>query len=161
MCQNSAISHHESVEEMLTALSLFTKQNLDIGTVNSQISKDAKLLLLRQGELQNSQGKKLTPGDILANPPQENWQATEPTIAYILRQADWQQAVQHWTQLSTLIAAENIPISEPIRREVQPKNRNVIQFPQPKIQPQPQPKQRPKQRQKYFPSPTVTASNWW
>ncbi|MFM7372752.1 MAG: hypothetical protein ACKO2Z_34215, partial [Sphaerospermopsis kisseleviana] len=77
---------------MLTALSLFTKQNLDIGTVNSQISKDAKLLLLRQGELQNSQGKKLTPGDILANPPQENWQATEPTIAYILRQADWQQA---------------------------------------------------------------------
>ncbi|MFM7373250.1 MAG: peptidase domain-containing ABC transporter, partial [Sphaerospermopsis kisseleviana] len=64
-------------------------------------------------------------------------------------------------QLSTLIAAENIPISEPIRREVQPKNRNVIQFPQPKIQPQPQPKQRPKQRQKYFPSPTVTASNWW
>lgn len=161
LCQNSAIPRHESVEEMLTALSLFTKQNLDIGTVNSQIIKDAKLLLVRQGELQNAQGTKLTPGNILANPPQGNWQAIQPTIVYILRQADWQQAIQHWPQLSTLIAAENIPITEPIKREVKPKNPNVIQFPQPRNQPQPQPKQRPKQRQKYFPSPTVTASNWW
>ncbi|MBD2292456.1 ATP-binding cassette domain-containing protein [Anabaena sphaerica FACHB-251] len=157
LCQNSAIPRHESTEEILTALSLFAKQNLEIGSLNTQLTKDSKLLLVRQGELQHSQGTKLTPGNIFVNPQQGNWQANQPTIAYILRHSDWQTALQHWPQLSTLIEAENIPIPAPIQREVKPKSRNVIQFPQPRIQPQPQ----PKQHQKYFPSPTVTAGNWW
>lgn len=155
--QNYAILRHESPEEMLTALSLFSRENLDIGTVNSQITKDAKLLLLRQGELQNSQGVKLTPGNILVNAQEGNWQATEATIAYILQPAEWQQAIQHWPQLSTLVEVENIPISTVVKREVKPKNKNVIQFPQPRLQAERQ----PKQRQKYFPSPSLTAGNWW
>ncbi|MFM2064311.1 MAG: hypothetical protein RLZZ507_3982, partial [Cyanobacteriota bacterium] len=157
LCQNSAIPRHESIEEMLTALSLFTKQNLDIGPINSQLTKNSKLLLVREGELQNSQGTKLTPGNIFVNPQQGNWQANQATIAYILPDADWQTAIQHWPQLSTFIEVENRPNLEAIKHEVKPKSRNVIQFPQPIIQPQPQ----PKQRQKYFPSPTVTAGNWW
>ncbi|MBK1988574.1 ATP-binding cassette domain-containing protein [Sphaerospermopsis aphanizomenoides BCCUSP55] len=155
--QNSAIPRHESTEEMLTALSLFVRQNLEIGYLNSELTKNTKLLLVYQGELQHSQGKKLTPGNIYANLPKGNWQAIQPTIAYILHDTDWQTALQHWPQLSRLIDVQNEPITEPIQREVKAKSRNVIQFPQTTVQEQPQ----PKQRQKYFPSPTVTAGNWW
>ncbi|WP_413171829.1 ABC transporter transmembrane domain-containing protein [Anabaena azotica] len=159
LSQNPATPRHESVEEMLTALSLFAKQNLEIGSLNPQVTKNTKLLLVRQGELQHSQGTKLTPGSIYVNPHNGKWQVTQPSRVYILRDADLSTALQHWPQLSRLIDVENEPITEPIQREVKPKSRNVIQFPQTTIQEQSQPKQ--KQRQKYFPSPTVTAGNWW
>jgi ATP-binding cassette subfamily B protein len=157
LSQNSAIPRHESVEEILTALSLFAKQNLEIGSLNPQVTENTKLLLVCQGELQHSQGKKLTPGNIYVHPHKGKWQATQPSRVYILHDADLQTALQHWPQLSRLIDVENEPITEPIKREVKAGSRNVIQFPQTTIQEQSQ----PKQSQKYFPSPTVTAGNWW
>ncbi|AFZ55765.1 peptidase domain-containing ABC transporter [Anabaena cylindrica FACHB-243] len=157
LCQNSATPRHESVEEMLTALSLFEKQNLEVGSLNIKLTKNTKLLLVHQGELQHSQGIKLTPGNIYVNPQHGNWQATQPTKAYFLRHADWLTVIQHWPQLSKLMNVEDEPIPEPIKREVKAKNRNVIQFPQTTTQTESQ----PKKHQSYFPSPTVTAGNWW
>ncbi|MEA5578141.1 ABC transporter transmembrane domain-containing protein [Anabaena sp. UHCC 0451] len=157
LCQNSTLPRHESVEEMLTALSLFTKQNLEIGTLNPQITKNAKLLLVSQGELRHSQGIKLIPGNICGHPQQGNWHAIKPTIVYILQDSDWQTALQNWTQLITLIDVENVSIHEVINSQIRPTTRHISQATETRIQSQAQ----PKQRQKYFPSPTVTAGNWW
>jgi ATP-binding cassette subfamily B protein len=157
LCQKSPVPRHESTEEMLTALSLFIKKNLEIGSLNQQVAKDAQLLLVRQGEIEDSQGRTLITGDIFVYPQPGNWQVKKTTIVYILNQHDWQKALQHWPQLSTFIDVENIPITKASKREVAAKTRNVIEFPQPTIQPQP----KSQQRQKYFPSPTVSAGNWW
>ncbi|MBD2625111.1 ABC transporter transmembrane domain-containing protein [Trichormus variabilis] len=160
LCQNTALPRHESVEEMLKALFLFERQNLETGSLNAKITKDIKLLLVRQGELQHSQGQVLTPGTMFVNSQQGSWQATQPAIAYILRHDHWIAALKHWPQLAELIDTPDrpeIPIPQPPKREIPAKNRNVIQFPQATTQTQPQ----PKQRQTYFPSPTVAAGNWW
>jgi ATP-binding cassette subfamily B protein len=158
VCQKFTIPRHESTEEMLTALDLFSKQNLTIGALYSQISANTQLLLVREGELTDHQDQKLTPGDILSNSQARNWQVTKPTLAYILSQDNWQAALQHWPQLNTLVEGNNIAVTQPINKpEILPKNQNVIEFPQRNIQPQPQ----PQKRQKYFPSPKVAAGNWW
>lgn len=157
VCQNSAIPRHESIESMLTALSLFTKHDLDIGDLNSQVMKNAKILLVGEGELENEQQKKLIPGDIFVNHQTVNWQAKKPSKIYILYNDHVQTALQNWPQLSTLIDVENTPISKPLTQKINPPSQNIIEFTQPTVPPPP----KPKKPQKYFPSPTVTAGNWW
>jgi ATP-binding cassette subfamily B protein len=59
--------------------------------------------LLRLGEIQHSDGQRLTPGNIYVNAQQGSWQVTQPTIVYSLKNADWQAALEHWPQLAELI----------------------------------------------------------
>ncbi|MEA5618831.1 ABC transporter transmembrane domain-containing protein [Cronbergia sp. UHCC 0137] len=154
LCHDSDLLRHE-FEEMLKALSQFERHNLDIGSLNTKLSKDSKLMLLREGELVHSQGYVLKPGNIYAPPQRGNWQVTQTAIAYILPHARWQAALQHWPQLIHFIDSSQsteVPVVEVPQREAK-----IIQFPQPQFQTQP----KPKKRRNYFPSPTVTVGNWW
>ncbi|TAE59454.1 MAG: ATP-binding cassette domain-containing protein [Nostocales cyanobacterium] len=60
-------------------------------------------------------------------------------------------------QFSQLITGENKTVVQPIATKKTLQNQSNIELNQSII---PLPK-KPKQRQKYFPSPTVTAGNWW
>lgn len=102
------------------------------------------------GELRHTDGSRLIPGNISAMKP-GSWQATQPTIAYSLKNADWQTALQHWGQLAelmdlqvpqALIAEKPLPvftntksnvISFPSQTQRQkPQKKDVLTFPVPK-----------------------------
>ncbi len=164
--QNSQLTGNSSgVQGMLLALSLFERHNLDS---NSEISppKDAKLWLLRQGKMLHSEGHSLTPGKIFANPKQGSWQATQPTIAYILRDSDLPSALLNLPQLAEFVDPEDRPTTVDDRDPHQGRSRperassqNVIPFPLP--QREPAPKQKQKKSRPYFPSPKIKVGHWW
>jgi len=160
--QNSLIPRNASVEEIFKALSLFERHTLDSGSLNAKLTIDTKLWLLRIGEILHSDGRTLTPGNIYVNPKQGSLQATQPTIAYSLSNANWQTAQQHWPQLAELIDFQE-------RRLGTGNQESVSQYPllpeaasSSRIsQPDPEPKPKQKIQRAYFPSPTVTARHLW
>jgi CRP-like cAMP-binding protein len=77
--------HTSQVPGMLKALSLFERHQLETGSVNPQIFPDSQLWLFYKGQLRHSKGHYLRPGTIFAQPEDDDWQATQPTIAYILK----------------------------------------------------------------------------
>ncbi|MBD2448165.1 peptidase domain-containing ABC transporter [Nostoc sp. FACHB-152] len=155
--QNSIGKGNTSVEDMLKALAYFSRQHLDIGSLPPQLAAESRLWIVRQGELQHSDGSKLTPGDISAMKP-GNWQVSQPTIAYSLKHSDWQKALLHWGQLAELVdsQATQAPIAEKPVVVVTKTNSNIISFPSQIQLPQPQ-----KKRRAYFPSPKVRLGHWW
>ncbi|MBD2385189.1 peptidase domain-containing ABC transporter [Cylindrospermum sp. FACHB-282] len=158
-CQNSLLPQNSSSESMFKALCLFERHNLESGSLNSKLTKDTKLWLLRRGELLYSDGRTVIPGNIYVNPQQGSWQATQPTIAYALRHADWPTALEHWPQLAELNDFGEGPSAAVAVEQLAQINRNLITFPQstPEQQPQPQ----PKKRKAYFPNPNVSVGHWW
>ncbi|MBC6434214.1 cyclic nucleotide-binding domain-containing protein, partial [Nostoc sp. HG1] len=98
--QTSQFPYHTSlVPGMLKALSLFERQHLETGSVSPEISQDSQLWLLYKGQLRHSQGHSLTPGTIFAQPEQGDWQATQPTITYILKNSERQTALEYFPEL--------------------------------------------------------------
>ncbi|MBW4612459.1 MAG: ATP-binding cassette domain-containing protein [Desmonostoc vinosum HA7617-LM4] len=164
-CHNSLIPRNGSTEEMFKALSLFERRNLASGSLNTKITRDIKLWLLRQGELLHSDGRRVTPGNIYINPQQGSWQVTKPTIAYSLKNADWQTALQHWPQLAELIDFQERQ-QEPGTRQEDAENFLSASLlssrsPIPNVQAQPEPKNRQKIQKAYFPNPTVRVWHLW
>jgi subfamily B ATP-binding cassette protein HlyB/CyaB len=162
-CRSNQLPRNTSVEGMLRALSYFSRHNLDTGTLSATLSKDCKLWLLRRGELQHSSGQSLTPANICAVGKQGTWQAVQPTILYSLSNADWQTALQHWSELA-LVDSDSIAASDDQQKlqstslpEGLKNGSNVIPFPQPASEP----KQKQKKLRAYFPSPKVTAGQVW
>ncbi len=163
--QNSQAECQPSdVPGILKALSLFEQHTLD---TNEEISAppDGKLWLLHKGELRHTQGQNLTAGKIVAHPQQGIWQATQPTIAYILQDSQWQTASEHWQQLAQLVEPQERPpvIKDQKPRSVRSKPEriankgNVIPFPQRSSTST----QKPKKSRPYFPSPKVKAAQVW
>ncbi|MBW4559433.1 MAG: peptidase domain-containing ABC transporter [Trichormus sp. ATA11-4-KO1] len=155
-CQSALIPHNGSVEGVLKALSLFERHTLNSGLPPAELFADTKLWLLHRGELLHTDGHTLTPGNIYAYPQQGNWQATQPTTVYSLKNAHWPIALESWPQLAELLnfqerqdATDNRPV------EVITPSRIVTQL----LPPDPEPKK--KQKRAYFPSPTVRAGQWW
>ncbi|BAZ29287.1 cyclic nucleotide-regulated ABC bacteriocin/lantibiotic exporter [Cylindrospermum sp. NIES-4074] len=155
-CQNSLVSQNSSVEEMFKALFLFTRHHLETGSISSKLTQDTKLWLLRRGELQHSDGLRITPGNIYVNPQQGNWQVTQKAIAYSLPHADWQTALQHWPQLAELSDFQTRQTAT-VSQQPETVSRNIIPFPQATPEQQPQ----PHKRRNYFPNPAVRAGHWW
>ncbi|QIR36477.1 ATP-binding cassette domain-containing protein [Tolypothrix sp. PCC 7910] len=155
--QNSIGKGNTSVEDMLKALAYFSRQHLKMGTVPAKLVADTQLWILRQGELQHSDGSKLIPGSIFAIKPGK-WQVTKPTIAYSLKHDDWQKALLHWGQLAEVIdsQATPVPIAEKPVAVSTKTNSNVISFPSQIQLQQPQ-----KKRRAYFPSPKVKLGHLW
>ncbi len=143
------------------ALSLFEKHNIDqIG--EASVPKDTKLLLLRRGQLVHSEGNSLTIGKIFPNPKKGSWQATQPTTAYILKDANWLTAVESFPQLASVdpqehpVEVNNRPIASHKSRPERASSQNVIPFPQR----DPASKQKPSKSRPYFPSPKVRVGHW-
>jgi ATP-binding cassette, subfamily B, bacterial HlyB/CyaB len=156
--QNSLIPEQKTVDEILKALSLFQRHSLEIGSLSPQLSKDTKLWLLSQGELQDNHGHILTPGNVYAVTKQTGWQVTQATIIYLLKNADWQTALLYWPQLAKLINFQ-----ERQARLINGDGDSPSQVPKVITFPQPEPVNPPKQkiRQAYFPSPKVQVGRWW
>ncbi|WP_414582143.1 peptidase domain-containing ABC transporter [Scytonema sp. PCC 10023] len=161
--QNSQAECQPSdVPGILKALSLFEQHTLD---TNEEISAPPDALwLLHKGELRHPQGH-LTPGKIVAHPQQGIWQATQPSIAYILHDSQWQTASEHWQQLAQFVAPQECP---PVIKDQKPRpskskperiatSGNVIPFPQRSSTST----QKPKKSRPYFPSPKVKAAQVW
>ncbi|MEH2383007.1 MAG: peptidase domain-containing ABC transporter [Nostoc sp.] len=151
-------SHTSLVPGMLKALSLFERQQLETGFVSPQISENSQLWLLYRGQLRHSEGHSLTPGTIFAQPEQGDWQATQPTIAYILKNDDIQAALEYLPELGewgeTRLIASVVGSGE--KTSQSPKSK-IIPFPQ-RVQ---QSEQQPKKSHFYFPSPKVKMGHWW
>ncbi|MHC5851537.1 ABC transporter transmembrane domain-containing protein [Nostoc sp.] len=166
-CHNSLIGRNGSVEEMFKALSLFERHNLESGSLSANLTKDIKLWLLHRGELLDSNGRRLTSGNIYVNPKQGSWEVVQPAIAYSLSNANWQSALEHWPQLAELIDFQDrLGTGDRGLGKVLDKTQN----PKPKTQypvtntqspiSSVEPKEKQRRQQAYFPSPKVKAGHW-
>ncbi|BAZ13503.1 ABC transporter ATP-binding protein [Calothrix sp. NIES-4071] len=135
-------------EEMHKALSLFDRHVFEAPS-QIPIPADAEMLIIWQGEILNSNGNKLTNGNLYTIEQNENWQATQPSIAYILKSSNVKTASSHWSSLNQLKSDYKTE-----RQDSQYSAPNIIQFPHTAQT------KRPK-RQAYFPSPTLTLGHWW
>jgi len=164
LCHNSSPlpSNSSGVQGILLALSYFSRHNVET-LIEISPPQDCKLWLLRQGKMLHSEGYSLTPGRIYAESKRGSWQATQPTIAYILRDADWQTALLNWPELAEFVSPEERPTTiDPERRSfwTRPEraaSENVIPFPQRN----PAPKQKQQRPRPDFPSPKVRVGHWW
>jgi HlyB family type I secretion system ABC transporter len=168
--QNSQFPRHSSETlGVLKALSLFERCSLDTSEKKTAF-KDYKLLLLYSGELLHSSKSTLTPGKIWNNAKQGSWEVLQPTTAYILKDSDWQTAIQHCPELLELVASDEVvslpkqQLSRPKRRSSEgfetsnTSNTNVIPFPQRNTK---EKKQQSQKSRPYFPSPKVQMGRWW
>lgn len=158
-CQKND-EHNAGSEGMLKALSLFQRHNLS-ESISAKLFKDTKLWVLQRGELNNSDGRRLTPGIMYALGSQD-WQATQPTIAYSLNSSDWLEAVSYWSGLKDFISQEDqisynqLGKNEQIFHESNTRKRytnhsNVLPFPNKASEP----RQNRKPERPYFPSPSI------
>ncbi|MHC5734108.1 peptidase domain-containing ABC transporter [Nostoc sp.] len=168
-CHNSLIGRNGSVEEMFKALSLFERHNLEIGSLSANLTKDIKLWLLHRGELLDSNGRRLTSGNIYVNPKQGSWEVVQPAIAYSLNNANWQSALEHWPQLAELIDFQDRlgtgdrGLGKVLDKTQNPKPKPKTQYPVTNTQSaisSVEPKEKQRRQQAYFPSPKVRAGHW-
>nr|WP_026732817.1 peptidase domain-containing ABC transporter [Fischerella sp. PCC 9605] len=167
-CLNSP-QRQKIVPEMLKALSLCERHNLENGSLPVELSQDCQLWLVYRGELLHSHGHRLTPGDIYApGGAQACWQVLKPTIIYCLKTSDWQTALQYWPQLGkfsdsddrqTTIDESETPLGG-LRTQRPNTHRKIIPFPQPEAATK-QSKIKRKKPRPYFPSPKVQVGHWW
>ncbi|MHC0061843.1 peptidase domain-containing ABC transporter [Nostoc sp. UIC 10890] len=156
--------HTSQVPGMLKALSLFERHQLDPGSISPQISQDSQLWLLYRGQLRHSQGHSLTPGTIFAQPEQGDWQTTQPTITYILKNDQRQTALEYLPELGNWglgtgdwgLGTGDLGLGAREKTYQSPKAK-IIPFPQREKQSQ----QQPKKSNFYFPSPKVQVGHWW
>ncbi|AKG20242.1 peptidase domain-containing ABC transporter [Calothrix sp. 336/3] len=142
-----------SSEGILQALSLFERLSLrEFQEIN--LTANTKLYLLHKGKLRHADGSYLIPGKI-CTPKQDDWQATQPTVIYRLRNADWQTALHSWQELAELTNSQENPDRAENRENIRQSSiPNVIPFPTNTT-----PKK--KQRGTYFPSPQIKARHLW
>ncbi|MBF2065795.1 MAG: peptidase domain-containing ABC transporter [Calothrix sp. C42_A2020_038] len=156
LCQQN-YQHNVTSEGILKALSLFRRHNLQ-GLISAKLFEGTKLWILQRGELSNSDGRSLKPGN-LYQLSSENWQANQPTIAYSLSSSDWFEAITYWVGLKDLIPQEDkIENQFDTKQTYNPKdtsNRytnhsNILPFTKKASS-----KQNQKQTRPYFPSPSI------
>ncbi|MEH2149821.1 peptidase domain-containing ABC transporter [Nostoc sp.] len=168
-CHNSLIGRNGSVEDMFKALSLFERHSLESGSLSANLTKDIKLWLLHRGELLDSNGRRLTSGNIYVNPKQGSWEVVQPAIAYSLSNANWQSALEHWPQLAELIdfpdrlETGDRGLGKVLDNTQNPKPKPKTQYPITNTQSpisSVEPKEKQRRQQAYFPSPKVRAGHW-
>ncbi len=166
LCRQSSqfLLQHAQFKAMLKALSLFERHNLEIGSVNTQFP-DSHLWLLYKGQLLNSEGDSLIAGQISAQPNHGNWQAIQPTIAYILKNSDWEKALEYCQELESFLETGNQKKRQGNRRNRASPSPKPRTYPIAKVIPFPQREQKstaqPNQTRPYFPSPQVKIGHWW
>ncbi|MBW4634108.1 MAG: peptidase domain-containing ABC transporter [Iphinoe sp. HA4291-MV1] len=168
--QLGQLTSNVPVEQILKALSLFERHKLEIDTLPAKLFQDCKLWLLRKGEILDSEGHSLTVGNIYTHKIDKKWQVTQPTIVYILKNSNWQTALEHTQQLAEFVQSPQeehlVPVdnreiipSKPRQERLAPA-RNVIPFPGSQQEFPQEQKQKKKQRS-YFPSPKIRAEQAW
>jgi ATP-binding cassette subfamily B protein len=159
------------VPGMLKALSLFERCVLPT-TEQISLIKDCKLWLFYRGQIVDSEGKNLTLGKIYPSIKQENWQVIKPTIAYVLKNSDWQAAREYCRDLDEFVLGNglennqkedyNLPNKNFSYRQSIPPTKpysiaKIIPFPQREVQET----EKPKKSLPYFPSPKLKIGHFW
>ncbi|MBG1265065.1 peptidase domain-containing ABC transporter [Nostoc sp. WHI] len=159
LCRQTSqfLRHASQVPGMLKGLSFFERHQLETGSISPQISQDSQLWLLYRGQLRHSESHFLTPGTIFAQPEQGDWQATQPTIAYILKNDYWQTALEFFPELGNWgLESKDLKL-ETKNRSFQSPKAKIIPFPQKEKESQ----QQPKKSRFHFPSPKAQVGHWW
>ncbi|UKP00360.1 peptidase domain-containing ABC transporter [Nostoc sp. UHCC 0870] len=152
--QNTLLPENTSIEDALRALFLFERQTLASGSLPQSLLQDTKLWLWLRGELTDTQGRRFTPGTITTSANVGNWQVTtQSAIVYVLKNTNWQIALEYWPQLrefpESSVSIESNPSPSPVVE-----TRYIASL-------QPPPSEKPKFRRAYFPSPKVRVGHWW
>ncbi|MEM7556189.1 MAG: ABC transporter transmembrane domain-containing protein [Cyanobacteria bacterium P01_A01_bin.84] len=163
--QNFQLLSKQSPQSILDALSLFESHHLNTLDEMS-LTPDDNLWLLRQGELVDSDGKKLDAGIIYTSGElkEGNWRATKATVIYILKNSSLAKALEYCPELENFTGelGEKSPNEKPkVRLRSVSKTSgkaasNVIPF-----RPPGKKQQKPQKQLPYFPSPKVKAGHWW
>jgi ATP-binding cassette subfamily B protein len=149
------------VPGILQALSLFERHNLEPGLIPAKLYENSPLWLVYRGELVNAAGHKLIAAEMQV-PQQQDWQVKQTSIVYVLKNSDWQTAVQHWPDLGLFLNLDatrttkterKIRQSRPLARPINSDGK-IIPFPSPTVS-------KPEKPSNYFPSPKVNISHWW
>jgi len=136
---------------LMPALSLLERHELSVGQLPSVLG-DRKLWILRQGQVLNTSGTKLTKGSIYEFPQnQYAWQVTQPTTLYSFTQDRWETALSYLPQLTQLISHDepNIQRKQESIEESSPITSTIAKHNQKKIS------------KAYFPSPTLQVGHLW
>ncbi|MBW4509357.1 MAG: ATP-binding cassette domain-containing protein [Scytonematopsis contorta HA4267-MV1] len=183
--QNSQLPLYASqVPGALKALSYFSRHNLEIGSVPATVFQDCRMWVLLRGRLLSDEGNSLTPGNIYVGSnvisKGGNWHTEQPTVAYILKNSDWQTALEHWSELGSFVPDQEPPVaaqerkprkssksverfdsgafnSDAFNSSTFESSAKIIPFPQRDSQS----KQKPKKTLSFFPSPKVRVGHWW
>ncbi|MEM6752596.1 MAG: peptidase domain-containing ABC transporter [Cyanobacteria bacterium P01_C01_bin.38] len=165
--QNSQLPSSISPEKFFKALSLFECDRVQSGDDISQLHLDAKLLLLRQGELKSARNEKFIPGKIYTD-LQEKLQVTQPTIAYRLKNADSIAALEQCPQLNRWSnPSEVVPSTESYKNSFKPwvkpssMNGDMGSIAERKVIPFPSQVKQKQDKRLLFPSPKVKAKQFW
>ncbi len=162
--QNSQFPQHSSqVGGLLQALSLFEKHKLEVSG-KFRVPENSQLWLLHRGKILNSDGETVL-GKIYKYRKQDNLEVQQPSVAYFLKQADLQTALENCPELADFLAAdggrvfteERKPRPRKTRAERIDSSSKIIPFPGTESQA----KQKSKKTRPYFPSPKVKMGHWW
>ena len=162
---NSQFPQHSSeVPGLIEALSLFSKYKLEV-SAKIPAEKDDQLWLPYRGEILNSHGEIFTLGQIYKYQKQDNPQVQQPSVIYVLKEADLQTALQNCPELGEFITAdrdtafgeEKKPRYRKVKAERIDSNSKIIPFPGRNNQS----KTQSKKSRPYFPSPKVKIGHWW
>ena len=149
---------------LIQALSLFEKHTLKVSAKITE-PKDCQLWLLHRGNILDSDGNAFIPGRIYEYKKQDNLQVQQPSIAYFLKKADLQAALQHCPELAEFSAINRDSAftekEKPRARKVKPQridsNSKIIPFPGAEDRTN----KNKKKTRPYFPSPKVKMGHWW
>ncbi|WGV26009.1 peptidase domain-containing ABC transporter [Halotia branconii] len=156
--------HPISVPSILQALSLFERHNLKIGLLPPELSQNCQLWLLYRGEFSSTDGHKFIAPEMQIS-QQQDWKVIQPSTVYVLKDAYWQTALQHWPELSAFINLNATPTTTITHKKIRqtplkPAQTNlrgkIIPFPK-----QTAPKPKPNKLRPYFPHPKVQIGHWW
>ncbi|BAZ17165.1 cyclic nucleotide-regulated ABC bacteriocin/lantibiotic exporter [Calothrix sp. NIES-4071] len=150
------------VSYLMQALLLF--EVLRLNASSNLVLKDCKILVVRDGRMQHSDGTVLTPGKIGAN-PKGSWKLEQATTIYVLKNSDLPQALEYCNELNLFVAPDDriSPVEHNRRRKESKESLNsnfnskVIPFPVRNKEPQ----QEHKKSRPYFPSPKLAIGHWW
>lgn len=160
LCRHTPLLAEASTDSLRALLDCLERHNLKLGKLPGKL-QNSKLWLLRQGELTNASGQRLTAESLMEVDADPTWQVTQPTELYSLSVAHWEKIREELPQLGLQSnAGLQIPEQSGVARSRRRKQRVV----NPATNGRP-PKQTPPSTRKiskaYFPSPTQKIGQLW
>ena len=157
LCRQGMSSVNIGFSAMKPALSLFKQHYFEPGKQISDLAQKNKFWLLRRGQIQQAEGKIITPGSIYlpSGEEKETWQVTQPTELYTMSHGDWERALESLPQLAELTELDNTSTTNPAQSSA------LVPKPSTPVPVKTEPDNKPQINRAYFPSPSRQGSQLW
>ncbi|MGK7948634.1 MAG: peptidase domain-containing ABC transporter [Xenococcaceae cyanobacterium] len=157
LCRQGMSSVNIGFSAMKPALSLFKQHYFEPGKQISDLAQKNKFWLLRRGQIQQAEGKIITPGSIYlpSVEEKETWQVTQPTELYTMSHGDWERALESLPQLAELTELENTSTTTYAQSSA------IVPKPSTSVPVKTEPDNKPQINRAYFPSPSRKGSQFW